>query len=117
MSIRLPNTLRDAGEKHFAATLADELKLLPTGSLPLHLATTQGGMVDDSDIAVSVLNSHTSETEVRCKITVFFDELVSGCNCADDPSPDHTATPSSCQLLVTIDRVATTATFTVLDKE
>ena len=55
MPLRLADARGDWTGPGLAAALKRALESLPPGSLPLHLGMTQGGMVDDTDIAVSVL--------------------------------------------------------------
>lgn len=96
----------------FAEELKAELSALPAGTIPLQSATRQGGIVDDSAIAVSVLSSDGDERRIESRVLVFFDEIVGGCNCHDDPVSAH----SQCTLLVGIDRRTGEADFTVLDE-
>ncbi len=55
--IKLTNTLRDWQTDSFERALKEELTNLTPGTLPLHLATTQGGVVDDRDIAITVFGA------------------------------------------------------------
>jgi hypothetical protein len=61
------------------------LQRLPPGTLPLHEACTQGGVVDDGDLGISLLHWATAGSQVRIRVGVFFSEIVGGCNCHDDP--------------------------------
>ena len=65
--------------------LLETLRTLPAGTLPLHRACTQGGIVDDSDLSISLLGCTTGAGHHRVRIGVFFSEVVGGCNCHDDP--------------------------------
>ena len=65
------------------------LQRLPPGTLPLHEACTQGGVVDDGDLGISLLNWAVSGSQVTARVGVFFDEIVGGCNCHDDPVATH----------------------------
>lgn len=69
----------------FADKLVRALRALPAGSLPLTAACTQGGWVDDSDLAISVLTISGDDGAVSARVGVFFTEVVGGCNCNDDP--------------------------------
>ena len=85
--LELAHCLTDDGVD--AAILVRALEQLPYGTLPLHEACTQGGMVDDSGLSISVLRHVTSDTHVTLRLGVFFAEIVGGCNCHDDPIATH----------------------------
>ncbi len=83
--MQLHKALKHWGTVDFATSLKAELENLPTGSLPLHLATSQGGIVDDSQISVSILSSTTNDNCIQIRVSVFFTEIIAGCNCSDPP--------------------------------
>ena len=62
-----------------------ELESLQAGCLPLQAHTSQGGMVDDSNISVTVLKLNDKGEELLATLGIFFTEVVGGCNCHDDP--------------------------------
>ena len=66
-------------------TLLRALRALPSGSLPLGSSCRQGGMVDESDLAFSMLTLDAAGDRITARVGVFFSELVGGCNCNDDP--------------------------------
>lgn len=99
------------GQQNFADVLQRELLSLPAGTLPLHLATEQGGIVDDTSIEISLLGSEEQAATLEVRAWVFFEEIISGCNCDDDPM----STRSLCTLLVRIDKTDATADFSVLE--
>ena len=107
----LGTSLAACGAGRFEAALKAELVSLPPGSLPLQQATSQGGIVDENSITVSVLSSELSAGRIESRVCVFFDEIVGGCNCHDDPVASH----SQCILLVGIDRRTGEADFTLLE--
>lgn len=106
----LPNTRHSYTSDDGAQVLKAELESLPPGSLPLHLATTQGGRVDDRDITVTVFTASDSNDSIRAHIGVFFTEVVGGCNCHDDPIEVN----AYGELRVTIDKASAEARFEVL---
>lgn len=71
------------------SALIDALKRLPPGALPLHAACSQGGMVDDTELGISILRLATSDTHLTLRLGVFFAEIVGGCNCHDDLVATH----------------------------
>lgn len=83
--LQLKIALKHWGTPLFELAIKDALENLPTGTLPLHQATSQGGIVDDSDISASILGSEEYDDVIRVRVSVFFTELVAGCNCNDPP--------------------------------
>ena len=85
-TIGLECCLSACDEKSLAQTIARALEALPPGELPLQACCSQGGWVDDSQLAVSVLELRPDTHCVVARVGVFFTELVGGCNCHDDPA-------------------------------
>jgi len=106
----LSESLRAWGTDDFPRILKAEIECLPPGTLPLHLGTTQGGMVDDSDITATVIRHTETEGVIEARVGVFFQEIVGGCSCGDDPLTAH----AHCELRVTIERGSGEARFVVI---
>ena len=108
--LTLSTSLNAWDTEQFSKILKQELENLEKGSLPLQSATTQGGLVDDNNI--SALINHFSENtkDLQIKVGIFFNEIVAGCNCDDDPVSDNTY----CELLVSIDKISAEANFVLL---
>ena len=107
--LTLNKSLDSWGSKNFTKTLKAELESLAKGTLPLQLATTQGGIVDDSNISALINHCSEDEASIQIKVGIFFNEIVAGCNCDDDPASDNTY----CELLVSIDKISAETTFTL----
>lgn len=86
--------------ERFASTLKNEIEKLPPGALPLHEATTQGGHVDDSNIAATILSVSDHGRLIHARVGIFFSEIVGGCNCGDDPVSAN----AYCELHLAIDK-------------
>ncbi len=112
MAVHLPQLLEHCEAAGFAQHLKQALKQLPDGSLPLHLATTQGGMVDSSALDISLLHHHLHDDHLAIRMTVFFEEIVGGCNCHDDPVRVN----GCCILALTIDRQSGLCQFSLADE-
>lgn len=76
-------------EATMVARLQQLLIALPSGSLPLQHGCLQGGLIDDSDLSLSMLSSSFDGDLVVVRVGVFFTEVVGGCNCHDDPVNNH----------------------------
>ena len=95
---------------NFSSALKQELQHLKAGTLPLHKATNQGGIVDDSNLSVTVLTAHEYDEHIEIIIGVFFNEIIGGCNCHDDPVSEN----SYCEIMLNIDKQSELAQFTLL---
>jgi hypothetical protein len=108
--LQLTQALKHWGSTDFEQTLKAELENLPADTLPLQQATSQGGIVDDSNISASVLSSEASDKEIRIRTGVFFTEIVAGCNCSDPPLE----TNGYCLLEIVIDRTSAEASVALI---
>lgn len=100
------------GTREFDPALKRAIEGLAAGSLPLGGVLGQGGLVDDSDISVTVIHTRENGQTLLAKVGVFFTEVVGGCSCGDDPFTQ----PAYCMLLVTIDRQTASAGFEVIEE-
>ena len=107
---RLKLSLNDCRSGLFARQLKYELEHLQAGTLPLEQATTQGGQVDDSNIAANVIEVCEEGDWVRARVGIFFNEVVGGCSCGDDPLSVN----AYCLIQVSIDRESAEAEFALL---
>lgn len=106
---KLFNSLSDWGSESFKKTLKQELESLEDGVLPLDNAICQGGKADGSNIAALINSTTETNTEVQVKVGIFFDEIIAGCNCGDDPMAENTY----CDLLVSINKTTAEASFII----
>lgn len=106
---RLINSLKNWGSEHFKRALKQELEALPDGVLPLDQATCQGGKADASNIAALVNSATENDTKILVKVGIFFNEIIAGCNCGDDPKADNTY----CELLISIDKTTAETDFSL----
>ncbi len=107
---RFTKSLSQWGTEAFSKTLKQELETLESGVLPLNLATTQGGLVDDANICALINQVTDSTGDIQIKAGIFFNEIIAGCNCNDDPVSDNTY----CELLVIIDKTTAAANISLL---
>lgn len=110
LPLHFAGACRDWTGPGLAATLQRALESLPPGSLPLHLGVAQGGVVDDTDMAVTVLRVGAAADRIDAEVGVFFTEIVGGCSCGDDPAPQH----AYCRLHLSIDRSTGAASCTLV---
>ena len=70
----------------FDVVLRNALSGIRIAELPLQQATTQGGFIDDTSVQYSLLNVQQVDDCLLIRSSVFFVEMVGGCNCYDDPA-------------------------------
>ena len=109
--LNLHDALAFRNTREFSMQLKRAIEALDAGHLPLHQCVNQGGHVDASNMAVTVLNVTEVQDDIRARIGVFFTEVVGGCSCGDEPFEQ----PVYCELGVTIDRQSGDAVFKVIE--
>lgn len=87
MNIQLPKTLAAWPGDDFERTFRDELANLPYGALPLHQAMSLGSQVAERPPRVILLSSKRDAAALTIRAGIFFNSVLGGCSCADDPTP------------------------------
>lgn len=96
----LRQTLQDWSTAAFEHSLKTELMALDPGVFPLQKGVNQGGYVDASNRAFSLLSVTDDIDHITVKVAVFFNEIIAGCSCGDDPVTEA----AYCEMNITIDR-------------
>jgi hypothetical protein len=87
----------------FKQTLQEEIARLDETSLPLQEGLSRANYVDASDLSVLILKITETETQIQVKTGVFYQGIIAGCHCSDDPGPLPSHTEYS-EILFTIDK-------------
>ena len=111
-TFKLNNALNCWGSNSFDSVFKDELKHAQSGTIPLHQGTSQGGIVDDNNISVLILNSDEVDDFIKIKTGIFFNEIIGGCNCHDDPVSEN----SYCEMEISINKKTAEVKFTLLNE-
>lgn len=84
--IHLHQALSKWGTHDFEAVLKQEIAQ-HAEKLPLQQAMSSGSYVLDTPVTVVI--NHVSEMRdvIRVRVGVFFQSVIGGCSCADDPTP------------------------------
>ena len=109
---RFDATLRDWNSIGFTEALKRDLDALPPGTLPLLQAASRG-VPDAREIRIMVLDSSDNQDVIRAKVGVFFNEILAGCSCGDEPL----SLQSYCVMQIDIDKKTAEARFSLLDDE
>jgi hypothetical protein len=110
--LRLDKTLRAWGTAGFDTVLKLELAQ-HADQLPLQQALAVSSSVADAPISVLIYQMQEQEESISIKAGIFYQGMVGGCSCADDPTPDSENT-EFCILLLEIDRATAIATVSLL---
>lgn len=109
---QLPKSLHAFGDPGFEKTLKTEIEQLDAKLLPLQQGLSAGGyaLYDAFNVMIIGVSEHSKHLHV--KAGVFYHGVISGCSCADDPSPTDVTT-EYCEVLFEVDRVTGEATVTL----
>ena len=80
------------------------IEKLTVKELPLQKALTSSNIALDTSINAVVLNKKDTGQEFIIKAGIFYTGVISGCNCADDPSPVDEQN-EYCELMFKIEKV------------
>lgn len=103
------------GSENFKDVLKDEILNLDIGLLPLQQGLTLGHTVSDSAIDVMIIRVTESKMCIDVKLGVFYQGVISGCSCADDPSANNETT-EYCVLQLVIDKDSSETSVTLTDE-
>lgn len=73
------------GTDRFVPLLRQTLEQLPPGDLGLDRLTQQGGRVAEGSLSFALIRTMEDAQGYGALVTVYFDEIVSGCSCGDEP--------------------------------
>jgi hypothetical protein len=101
--IALLKTLKAWGSAEFKETLKKEIAQLNGEQLPLQQALRHSSYAVYENPDVVILAITETDDYIRLKAGVFYSGIISGCNCADDPTPADLI-PEYCELLFDINK-------------
>jgi hypothetical protein len=106
--LHLPRSLAAWPSPDFAATLKLELEQLDPAALPLQAGLTSSSYVHGDRFTVMVIGTREDAESIKVKVGIFYEGIVAGCNCADDPTPVE-AQSEYCEVEVRIDKATAAA--------
>lgn len=101
--IRLIRSAKAWGEPAFETVLKAELESLDVDALPLHEALSSGSYVTDQKRQAMIISVAEDGESILAKAGIFYTGILTGCACADDPTP-NTEASEYCELHLVIDR-------------
>jgi len=87
VTINLRNVVDAWKTPEFNDILKTELEKMGVDELPLQRGLSFSNIALDTDLKVILLSSAETSSSIIVKASVFYTGLISGCHCADDPSP------------------------------
>lgn len=101
--IRLQKAARAWGGPDFKDVLKAELESLAEDELPLQQGLSTGSYVTDGRRQAMILNVSDAGERIRAKAGIFYTGILTGCACADDPTPVNEES-EYCEVSVEIDK-------------
>ena len=81
--------------------------------LPLQQGLSTGNYVSDTPITVSIHSIVEMEDMIRVRAGIFYQGVIGGCSCTDDPTPISDIN-EYCEVQIVIDKVNAAATVTLV---
>lgn len=107
------NALNAWNTSTFNETLKHEIEHMDADTLPLQQGLSQGNYTNGANLGVIVMNVSDEVDFIRAKTGIFYTSIISGCSCADDPTPISELT-EYCEVLFEIDKKTAETTVTLL---
>lgn len=114
--VKLTQSLKAWGSPVFNEVVKQELEQLGASELPLQQGLSQSSVVSNSPYQVMIIDVAEDEYLLRVKVGIFYQGIIAGCSCADDPAPVDEQT-EYCIVQCLIDRKTAEAAVTLVGDE
>lgn len=111
---RLSRSLAAWATPGFDSVFKDEVKQLGAAALPLQQGLSRSSHVSGDAYDVVVLGAEEEAGRIRVRAGIFYQGIIAGCSCADDPTPVDEQT-EYCEVLFDIDKQTAEATVRLLE--
>lgn len=111
---RLLKSLNAWGNPNFISVLKQEIEQLGGGQLPLQQGLTTSSVALDNRLEAMVLGVSEEGGVIRAKMGIFYTGIITGCSCADDPTPAGEQN-EYCEVQVDIDKATAETRIALLD--
>ena len=101
--LQFQKSLHAFDDSNFEKTLKNEIEQLDAKLLPLQQGLSVGGYALYDAFTVMIICVSEHDTHLHVKAGIFYQGVIAGCSCADDPSPTDVTT-EYCEVLFEIDR-------------
>lgn len=111
--LRLVHAADAWGTPEFQNALKQEIEHLGAEQLPLQQGLARCNYALDNRVSAMIISSCEDGGIIHAKAGLFYTGIISGCSCADDPTPVEEQT-EYCVVKIDIDRKSAEATITLL---
>ena len=111
--IRLSKALNAWGTPDFEGILKNEIAQMDASQLPLQQGLTTSSYALDDKIRAMIIAVSESENFIHAKAGIFYNGIIAGCNCADDPTPVDEQS-EYCEVRLDIDKKTAETTVTLV---
>lgn len=111
--IKLDKSLHAWGTPKFQVVLKQEIEQLGADHLPLQQGLSSGNYVSDTPFTVLVHGVTEMGNVIRVKVGVFYQGIIGGCSCTDDPTPASDIN-EYCEVHLDIDKASAVTAVTLL---
>jgi len=87
----------------FKRVLIKELGLIDSNLLPLQQGLSYSSVAIGNNVSAIIFRSEENNGQLQIKAGLFYTGIITGCNCADDPTPVDEIN-EYCEVLLSIDK-------------
>jgi hypothetical protein len=116
MMIRLDKALQAWGRPDFETVLKSEVAQLGAACLPLQQGLSGSNYVADVPVTPVIHGVVETGNAIRIRAGIFYQGIIGGCNCADDPGPSGEIN-EYCEVQIEIDKATATAKVILITDE
>ena len=111
---KLHKSLEAWKNPEFGSVFKQEAGQLDMAALPLQRGLTRSSYVSGDTYEVVFLSATEEPQRIRVKAGIFYQGIIAGCSCADDPTPIDEQT-EYCEVLFEIDKNTAETAITLLE--
>ena len=111
---KLQKSLEAWESQDFGSAFKEEVRRMGVDSLPLQAGLSRSSHVSGSQYDVVVLNVAEEPQRILVKAGIFYQGIIAGCSCADDPTPVDEQT-EYCVLQFDIDKQTAETAITLVE--
>ncbi|MCR4299508.1 MAG: hypothetical protein NUV75_12310 [Gallionella sp.] len=112
-AIRLNRSLRAWGTPEFESILKKEIEQIDAGQLPLQQGLSTSSYALGNKLTAMFLSISDEGGFIRVKAGIFYNGIIAGCSCADDPTPAD-ENNEYCEVQLDIDKTTANTTVALL---
>jgi len=111
----LKKSLQAWSSDDFNTVFQKEISTLDVDVLPLQQGLRYSSYALSDKLSSTILSATTEKENILIKVGLFYTGMISGCNCADDPSPANEEYNEYCDVLFRINKETAATTVALVD--